>query len=228
MNEILNGKDLAEKVIRNSIGAAIKRLFKLDTVEYSWVDFYLRDKLLREKINGLRQKIKDAQAQPVHRDELKKAFESAMAGIKDERLAWLRDLLKTAQNRQGAMLNSHKLRRGDYIPELGLSKEDIDKLFIELPTGVKQTDIDKEITRHREEIKVLEKRIADELSPSSRFIYNDDGTIIPYPHGCRWTQFVDAWKIVSSHFKEPVDVEGTAITREAEMTAYNALGLGKK
>jgi len=227
MDQILKGKDLAEKVLRNTGGASIKRMFKIDTINYSWIDSYLRDKALREKIDFLRQKIKEVQTLPIHRDELKTTFKSALESIKNERVAWLRDLLTMAQNRQGAMINSHRLKRGDYILELGLSQKDIDNAFNKLPVGVKQADIELETKRLHEEIAGIEKIITDELSPSSRFIYNDDGSTVPYPQGCRWTQFVNAWEAVVPRFEGTVDIEGAAINSECERTAYTALGLNK-
>ena len=227
MNEILRGKDLAEKVLRNSGGAAIKRLFKLDTIKYSWIDSYLRDKALRGKIDLLRQKSREVQALPIDRNELKAMFNSALETVRNERVTWLRDLLLTAQNRQGAMLNSHRLRLGgDYIPDLGLSPKDIDKAFMELAPGIKQSEIESEVKKHREEIASIEKLITDELSPSSRFIFNDDGSIVPYPQGCRWTQFVNAWEVIAPRFDGPVDIEGAAIISDAEKAAYDALELG--
>lgn len=227
MNEILSGSEKAARVLGNTGGASVKMAFKIDTINFSWVDAYLRDKAIRNKIQVLQGDIQTALKSPINRDELKTMFTSALAGIESDRLAWFAENLKAVQIRTEAMVNSNILRGRNYIPPASLSKKDVDAIFELLPEGVKQADIDADVSRLREEIKRLEGVIADELCPPERWVYRDDGKPYPYPQGCRWTQYVIAWEKVVTRFYGPVSVEGDAIKTDSEMTAYIALGLDK-
>lgn len=225
MSEILNGSEIASRVLGSTSGAYAKKLFKIDTVNFSWIDGYLRDAALRNKIQVLRENIQKVQASPIHKDELKAMFKSALSAIKSDRLRWFTEALKSAQNRQGPMVGSNMLRHNDYTPHFALSKRDIEDIFASFPIGVKQVDIDAEAQRLREEILRTEELIARELCPHERWIYRDDGKLHPYPQGCRWTQYVTAWKKVVTRYDGPVSVEGLCIESDSEMTAYLALGL---
>ncbi|MCX5841127.1 MAG: hypothetical protein NTY16_06700 [Deltaproteobacteria bacterium] len=227
MNEILSGSERAAWVLGNTGGAAVKMAFRIDTINFSWVDAYLRDKAIRNKIQALQGDIQTALKSPINRDELKSMFTSALAGIESDRLAWFVEYLKAVQTRTEAMVSSNTLRVRNYIPPVSLSKKDVDAIFMGLPEGVKQADIDADVSRLREEIKSLEGVIADELCPPARWIYRDDGKPYSYPQGCRWTQYVLCWEKVVTRFEGQVSVEGNAIKTESEMTAYFALGLDK-
>ena len=227
MDTTLNGSEKAARVLGNTGGAAVKMAFKIDTINFSWVDAYLRDKAIRNKIQALRDDIQKALKSLINRDELKTMFTSALAGIESDRLAWFVENLKAVQIRTDAMVSSYILRGRNYIPPTSLSKKDVDAIFMQLPEGVKQADIDADVSRLREKIKDLEMVIANELCPPGRWIYRDDGKPEPYPQGCRWTQYVICWEKVVTRFEGPVSAEGDAIKTDSEMTAYVALGLDK-
>jgi len=124
------------------------------------------------------------------------------------------------------MVNSDIVRgKTSYTPRVDLSKSDIDNIFTQLPEGVTQAAIDAEIDKLQKEIIGIETIINNELSPPERWIYRDDGKRIPYPQGCRWTQFVDAWKIIVRRYDGPVNINGSPIDDDREMIAYKALGL---
>ena len=53
----INVEKTAGMVIGTSGGAAVKRLFGIDTNTYSWVKYYVRDKKIRSKIKRLQDKI---------------------------------------------------------------------------------------------------------------------------------------------------------------------------
>lgn len=228
MNEILNGERIAAEVLSHSGGAYAKRYFKIDTFKFSWIPLFLRDEILRNKIQNCHQRIQEAKKMPIHKDELRARFQSAIDGIKNDRLSWFAAWLNKIQKRQAFGLTSDNIRTNQYIPPLDLSDADIDVIFSQLDEdGVRQADIDVMVKQSQKDIATAEKVIAQDLCPLDRWIYEDDGKPMPYPQGCRWTQYVIAWKKVAARYDGPVSVEGSAISNESEMSAYIALGLDK-
>ncbi len=227
----LRGEEIAAQVLNASGGggASIKKYFKLDTVKFSWVDDYLRDEALRKKIQGLNDKINEMHNSPMHKDELRALFESTIDQINNERRLWFEEKLKAVQNRKGRMIYSDMLiyNASLYISPIGLSKGDIDQIFANIPEGVKQADITTAIGRMQEEVAEIEAVIEKELSPRSRWLYREDGEPFHYPQGCRWTQYVNAWKKIAQRFDGPVSAEGVPVQNEHEEAAYYALGLDK-
>jgi len=227
MNAVLNGNNLAARVLGNTGGAAIKMAFKIDTIKFSWIDLYLRDKELRLEIKAMRDKIVEVQKSPIHRDELKSMFLSALEGIKSDRRAWFLELLKNVQSGAGAMINSYMVQGRNYIPPVDLPETEIEDMFSDIPIGVKRHAIDLEIEELQGKIARTEEVVARELCPPERWVYRDDGKPVSYPQGCRWTQYVVAWEKVVTRFDGPVSVEGDAIKTDDEMRAYFALQLDK-
>lgn len=227
MNDLLSGSEKASRVLGSAGGAAVKMAFKIDTIRFSWVDAYLRDKALRNRIKALREEMDAVMKSPIHRDELMALFVSAIGSIEQERLNWFTEKLLSVQNRTGALLNAHMLRSRDFIPAVSITTDEIKEVFSRLPEGVRQKDIDAEMARLKKEITTIEGVIAAEMSPPERWIYRDDGKPHPYPQGCRWTQYVIAWERVVSRFDGRVTVEGESIKSDYETTAYIALGLDK-
>lgn len=228
MSEILRGENIAREVLGNSGGAYVKRYFKIDTFKYSWIDLFLRDESLRKKIQTYRNNIQEARRMPMHKDELKAIMKSSIKNIHNAHLAWFAAWMKKIQQRESFGLTSENILANKYIPPIDLSNHDIDAIFAQLDEeGVRQADIDSMVNQCRKDIESAEKVIACDLSPADRWIYEDDGKPVPYPQGCRWTQYVIAWKNVVTRYEGPVSVEGAAITSEDEMTAYIALGLNK-
>jgi hypothetical protein len=223
----LSGEVIGSKVLQSIGGLDVKRHFKLDTANFSWVDDFLRDEALRKKIMDLRENIDKTRKSKINKDELRKMFDSAVFQIEQARLSWFEENLKSVQDRTGAIFNSFMLSGNRYISPLGLSKENVDALFEKLPEGISQAQIDEEIKVMHSEIAQIEAVIAEELSPRSRWIYREDGEPQPYPRGCRWTQFVIAWKKIIPRFDGLVSIEGLPIDKDGEKTAYYALGLDK-
>jgi hypothetical protein len=220
------GDEIGSRVLNSAGGAYVKRYFDIDCVSFSWVDLYLRDAALRKKIQTLRDNVQKSQMSPIHKNELRAMFESAISDITSVRLSWFVEKLKSAQARQDAILSSSTVQSGQYFPAIDLSKSDIDTIFSRLPEeGVRQVDIDAETQRLQKEITHIEEVIERELCPQNRWKYNDKGKPIPYPQGCQWTQYVIAWKKVAARFDGPVSVEGSSIKSDSEQTAYIALGL---
>jgi hypothetical protein len=228
MNEILNGEKIASEVLGYSGGAYVKRYFKIDTFKFPWISLFLRDVILRDRIQSCRQRIQEVTKLPIHKDELRTRFQSALNSIKNDRLSWFAAWLNKIQKREAFGLTSDNIRANQYIPPLDLSDADIDAIFSQLDEeGVRQADVDAMVKQCQKDIAEAEKVIARDLCPHDRWIYEDNGKPMPYPQGCRWTQYVNAWKKVAARFGEPVSVEGSAITNESEMSAYIALGLDK-
>jgi hypothetical protein len=226
MNEIIKGDEIGSAVLRSPGGAYVRNRFGIDLIKFSWVDLYLRDEIVRKKIQTLRDNIQKTQMSPIHKDELKAMFQCAISNINSARLSWFVEKLTTVQARQGEMINNYTVQGPGYIPAIDLSKSDVDTIFSRLSEeGVRQVDIDAGIQQLRKEIARAEEVIERELSPPERWIYKDDGKPIPYPQGCRWTQYVIAWRKVVTRFDGPVSVEGLSIKSDDEMTAYVALGL---
>ena len=106
--------------------------------------------------------------------------------------------------------------------------EPMKEIFSELPDGVKQKDIDETVEQCQKEIQKIEGFLAKELSPQGRWFHRENGDPFPYPKGCRWTPFVEAWRKVSSRFMGEVDIEGYALKTDSEHKAYFLLGLNKE
>jgi len=87
MNQVLNGKEIAARVLGSTGGAAAKGAFKVDAVNFMWVDMYLRDKAIRNKINTFREGIQRATQYPISRDELRIMFERVSKGRRNIRSA---------------------------------------------------------------------------------------------------------------------------------------------
>jgi len=227
MGTDLRGDVIGSQALKSMGGADAKRFFKIDTTKFSWVDDYLRDEALRKKIKNLKDNIRKAQHSNIHKDELRAMFDSAIAEVREARLSWFEKKLKAVQERTGAIINSYMLAGTGYTSPIGLSEKDIDEIFSRLPEGIKQADINADVKRMNAEIAEIEAVIAKELSPRSRWIYREDGEPHPYPLGCRWTQYVIAWKKVAPRFDGPVSMEGLSVENESEKEAYFALGLDK-
>lgn len=222
----LKSDAIASTVLGSSGGARVKRYFDIDTFNFLWIDLFLRDEILRKKIQTWRDDIQNIQKSPIHKDELRAFFQSAISSINNERLSWFVEMLKAVQARSGAMINDYIVKSNTYFPGLELSNKDIDSIFSQLPEeGVRQADIDSKIQQMQKKIKNAEDVIASELSPHDRWKYEDNGNPIPYPQGCQWTQYVNAWRKIAPRFEVPVSVEGLAIKNDSEQSAYIALGL---
>lgn len=225
MENLLKGENVASMVLRASQGASVKYRYKIDTYKFSWVDDFLRDAALRKKIEGIREKIKETRGSLIDKGELRKMFESAISSINTSHIDWFVESLKAVQLRTGHMVNSDTVRGKAYSPSINLSKKDIDNIFIQLPEGVTQANIDAEVEKLLEEIRKIETVIESELSPRDRWMYRDDGKPVPYPQGCRWTQYVTAWRIIVKRYDGPVTIEGLPVNSDEELIAYRALGL---
>jgi len=208
------------------------RDFGVDTARYDWVRLYLRDKQARHEIEVLEEKIRETEALPASREELKAEFNSLLETLKAQKRERIKGALRAAQehNVPPAVIEPITVHNTPsmLIPflDLDFTKKEIDSFFAELPEGVTRAKKEERISQCRREIEGLRREIAEELSPPERWIYKPDGKPLPYPRGCRWTAFVDTWRKVAARYNGPVNIEGYSIERDIEMEAYTALGLG--
>jgi hypothetical protein len=230
---MIKPNDLAGKVVGYTGGAAIKRIFGLDTRTYGWVEDFVRDESCRKKIETLKQKIAEAQALPIHKDELRNMFDDQVKKVNSFRIAQLKANLSDFQSRRERIIDElymdNRLILGakPYPFLMSFSAEDLEKIFSDLPEGAKQKDIDKTVSRYQAKIKELETVIKSELSPPGRWFHKDNGAPIPYPQGCRWTPFVETWRKVAARFDGKVNIEGEALKAPEEFAAYHLLDLDR-
>lgn len=229
----INVEKTAGLVIGHSGGADVKHLFRLDTNNYSWVKYYIRDKKIRSEIQNLQDKIAETKALPIHKDELRQTFEGRIKQINQFRKQQMITHLDSVQKREDPlinenMINNWKISGALFNPALiNLAATDIDEIFFELQDGMPQKEIDKTVKQLHRKIVELEKVIEQELSPQERWFFRDNGQPEPYPHGCRWTPFIQTWEKVASKFSGKVDIEGCAIKSPNEHAVYGLLELDK-
>jgi hypothetical protein len=223
--------ELASSVIGSTKGKNISNQFGLDTVNYSWVDDYVRDQGIRAEIEDLQKKITDTEKLPIHKDELKARFTSLIEHINEFRIKQIASQLSSLQKREAPVyaefaIGYLRVLDAPYLPYfIKLSESDITAIFSELPEGVKQKEIDSTIENCRKRINELEIVISKELSPQSRWLHHDNGVPISYPKGCRWNAFVEIWKLVQRRFDGPVNINGGRLKTNNEFRAHAALKL---
>ena len=214
-------------VLTGSDGPKIKHLYGIDTEKYTWVESYIRDQTTRGEIARLKAKISEVQKSPICRDELRQRLEAEIAQVNLARLNQIRNHIIGAQNRETPLMNSGNILEFKFIPYVGLSQADTDSLFADLPQGKPQEEITKEVNEITAKIQELQKRIEEELSPRTRWVYKASGDPILYPKGCRWTAFVKDWETVVARFEGEVNIEGYPFEFHEEAVAYNMLELDK-
>lgn len=233
MNSNLTPERLASLVIGHDGGAAIKARILSGTRNYDWVQDYVRDRKIREKINGLQDEIQQARALPIHKKELKEMFESRMKSVNDFRLQQLSVHLADVQQRNRPLFNEYSINEWkilgvSMLPYLmAFSSAEIDAIFADLPEGVRKSDIDKTVTRCQKEIADLESILQRDLNPKERWFYRENGDPLPYPNGCRWTLFVETWKKVAAKFEGQVDIEGCRLKTDDDRMAFELLEIEK-
>lgn len=205
----------------------IKKVYGIDLVNYSWVDSYLRDKEFRSKIISLEKEIPNIESLPIHRDELKVNFMEALKQINGMMLNQIKGHLSNVQQRKTGLMGSESIQSLCIVHPLNLNEKEIDRLFSELPEGIKKNEIVKRVKTTTSEIDRLSEIIKNELSPKERWIHYENGNPQPYPEGCLWTRFVNDWKMVVSRFNGNVNINGCALESEAEATAFFALKMDK-
>ena len=229
----LNPEKLAAQVIGYKNGIAVKGKFGLDTAKYNWVDDYMEDLSLRKRRAIFQESILEARQRPIHRDELRKMFEKQIDEINRFRINQLAQHLSEVQSRSSIMLNELNLEnlRVDgawLIPHMvKLTKKELDAIFSALPEGSSKAEISEAVEALEADIKKIDAKLVETESIKSRWIYNEKGDPLPYPNGCRWTQFVKTWELVAGKFRGAVDVEGYSLTTDREHYAYERLELGR-
>lgn len=223
----------AGMVTGSSGGAAILQNFGLDTTTYAWVKYYVRDKKMREEIQSHQQRIIDAQAQLIDKEELKRMFLDRVDKLNDIRIQQLIEHLGGVQKRERPLLNENMLGSikilGTHLMPcfMEFTSEDTERIFSNLPEGAKQKDIDSEVKSLQKKIRELEEVISKELSPRDRWFHRDNGIPEPYPQGCRWTPFVEVWRKVAARFEGGVDIEGYSLKTSSGVAAFGLLGLDR-
>jgi len=219
--------NLINRVLVSSDGPQIKRLFEIDVDKYLWVESYIRDKAIRKEIGELKAKIPEIQKSLISRSELRQQFEEGLKQIRIARMQQIKNHLMAAQKREIGVMSSDNVAGLKLHPYLELSKADINTLFTDLPEGVPQEDINKDIAAISTKIRKLEEKINQEFSPQSRWVHLSSGYPMPYPKGCRWTAFVEGWKKVVARFESGVNIEGYPFETHEEEIAYHMLELDK-
>jgi len=218
------------EVLASSGQMSFKRRYRLDVVNYSWVKDYVRDQKARQEIDQLKKEIAEALKTPIDKNELQKMFEAGVEQTRQEFLAYLAGNLARAQRHEcGVVGGLHEY--GNIKSELPLMSvtlirpEEIADIIQSLPDGVKREKVEEDVEALKGKIAKLNDVIDKELSPPDRWIYSDIGNPLPYPNGCRWTQFVLGWKKVVARFSGKCDIEGCLLKTEDEFAAFHMLEL---
>jgi hypothetical protein len=223
--------ELASSVIGSTGGRNISKQFSLDTINYSWIDDYVRDQGIRAEIKDLQQKITDAGKALIHKEELKAMFTSLIERINAFRIKQISSQLSSLQKREAPAyaefaIGYLRVLDAPYLPYfMKFSESDIAAIFSDLPEGVRQEEIDNTIENCKKRIRELEMVISQELSPQSRWLHHENGVPISYPKGCRWNSFVEVWKLVQRRFDGPVNINGGRLKTDNESRAHAALQL---
>ncbi|HUT72513.1 MAG TPA: hypothetical protein VMW89_17725 [Desulfatiglandales bacterium] len=223
---------LIKEVLSSGGQVSCKRHYGLDIDTYAWTADFVKDQKLRKEIEVLQGEITKAQRSLIDTEELRAAFETGVRQTKQNFLELLKDHVSKAQRHEEPIiggLHAWGVIRSE-LPLMSLlliSGEDTKALFLDLPEGVKGEDVELTVATIRNQIVKCNKTIEKELSPQSRWFFNDRGEPFPYPAGCRWTKFVEGWKKVVARFDGKVDLEGVALTTEDEHAAFYLLELDK-
>lgn len=220
------------EVLASGGQVSFKRRYRLDVVNYSWVQDFVRDRKLRKEIDELRAKITATQKSLIDKDELRAMFEAGAEQVKRDFLEYVRDILSKAQRHEcGVIVGFHEygviVNKLLLMPLTLISTEELNGLISVLPEGVKREKVEEEVEAIRKQIAEREDTIEKELNPPDRWIYSDTGNPLPYPGGCRWTKFVEGWKKVVARFDGKVDIEGVALKTEAEFKTFYLLEMEK-
>lgn len=198
--------------------------FGLDTLKYSWVEDFIRDKTIRTEIERLEQQIREVAGQPRHKDEVQNMFKNWLQQRRMEGVESIKGLLLAVQNRE-RLFNSDFTKILIEISAVDFTSGITKELFSSMPDGIKSGVIDNRIKEIRRRIEELKNKIDSELSPRERWYHRDNGFPEPYPMGCRWTKFVDTWKQIARRFNAPVNINACVCSPE-EAAAYTALEIG--
>jgi len=224
---------LAETLVKDALArVGINRPIRLGLDgDFAWVDSFMRDEADREEIKRLQGEIQEIQALPLDLDGIKKRAADLIEKYRQKRINRLRNIFAAEQKGPGPA--------GDVIggsqPVLILSNvtpEELEEVFSSdmFSGGISEKDRQKKIDKRQERIGQVQDRMDNdkESSPSSRWLYNHDGSAIRYPLGCKWTIIVNAWRTLAAKCNEPVNFEGYAIEGdEREFAVWYKLGLDK-
>jgi len=207
-----------------------KKQYNLDVNNYSWVADYMRDKKLRKEIKRLQKEITTTQQSLIDRDELRAMFEAGIEQVRRDFLELLKEHLTKAQRRKEPIVGGlHSFGViSNRLPMMSLqlvSSEEIGDIIAGLPVGITCKEIEKTVEGLRAQIAKHNETIEKELSPHERWFYSDQGEPLRYPGGCRWTKFVEGWKMVVARFDGKVDIEGCALKTDDEFAAFHMLEL---
>ena len=206
---------------------AIKNKFKIDLENYSWVENFLKDLKKRNEIEKLNQEIVQAKHHTlIGKEEVKRGFIEWQAQTKKEFLDLIQRGLVEIQGRRGEMDGlpmdaEDRLFRCLHVANL--TDSEIEGIFKDIPEGISQQKIDEKVKDLERQIGKINEGLQKSLSLKERWIYNESGSPLPYPQGCRWTIFVEAWERVQSRFSQPCTVEGLALSTDSEKRSWKLL-----
>jgi len=199
----------------------------LDLVEYSWVPLFVKDQELRRELQGLEEQIIKTQNSLIDRDELRQRFEGQRVAIRQEFLELTAASLSQVQGRHGNLFDNVIPQQLRLVPLIFLSQEDIDSVFVKLPQGVTQVEVNRKITKLRGRVQEIQAEIDKDLSPKSRWYHTPSGDPEPYPKGCRWLEFVSSWRETASRYTEPVNHRAEKLSTPGELEAWRMLEFDK-
>lgn len=232
--EIERSPEQLAKRVFSGTGANIEHALGLDP-KLSWVKSYVKDQKCRDEIAHLQQEIVEVQRLPIDRDELRAMLERRIEEVNGFRLQQLRIHLASVQRREEPLLPSghigpRKVCDAVFLPYLiRFSADQLDSIFDGdgLEVGVKQSDIQARVGKCQNEISRLQKTIETELSPQTRWFYDNRGHAERYPTGCRWHLYARTWSIVARRLKAPCDIHGYELRTPEQHEAYGLLELGR-
>ena len=236
---MLNYNDIkreVKKVVGYSGGVAAFSLgFNKDLLSLEWVDDYIKDKKIQDKIDHLDKTIKEIRIEKISKNELRTWLDGAMDRYRQFQLDQLKIIMKQLQNRElpffsfSDKIGLYKINGGDIHPYIfNLTDDEKDALFADLEKGMTTDEIDRTIKEKQANIEQLEAVREEKYSPKSRWVYKDTGERLPYPNGCRWTIYVKLWELVAPQFDGIVDNLGYKAKSGKMVAAYAKLGLDKQ
>lgn len=234
MESSLTYSRLCDRLINEVISSGsrhaqeIKKYFRIDLENYSWVEPYLRDLKKREKVRELEGEIVKVQNSLIGKEKVKEDFIEWRKETKKEFLDLIRKNLLEVQGRRkdfDGLACDAEMRLFRCLLISSLSDKEIEEIFKDIPDGVSQSEIDKKVRGLEGEIRKLTEELNKSLARKDRWIYSESGEPLPWPEGCRWRIFVENWERLQSHFSKPVTIEGLPLKTAAEKKAWSSLEL---
>ena len=202
----------------------IKNRFKIDLENYSWIEIFLKDLKKRDEIEKLNQEIVQVKHHTlIGKDKIRKDFENWQKETRQEFKDLIKKGLLEIQGRKGDIEGIAERADLRSLQICSLSQNEVEDIFSSILNGVSQAEIDKEVSALEAKIEKLKEGLQKSLSLKERWIHDESGSPLPYPQGCRWTIFVEAWERVAARFSGACTIEGVALSTDSEKKAWKLL-----